>query len=289
MKCNLNTNEFDPQYLRLTKQNRILRKQLKTTINLLKVVCCLTLMFIGSLLIASNKIDDLTNEISRLENNSILLKDEISTLAIKNEELVGTFNYLSETLKTTFDMIVELDESNNTLKQDNHELQTIISKYEERAELFDKYEYAIIRDNGTRTDITYDNIKNLEQLVQEKEMTEETVDLVLSLAMTESNGKEKVNNKTSTARGYGQILSSTGEFVYCRLMDNSSYSHELAYDGDTNFAMMVNYLDYLNIKNRGNMTKVIDGYRGIESDDYKYKVDGYLSKAGLELNTLCLR
>ena len=288
MKCNkLTLNEkrsyeYDPQYLRLKSQNRTLRKQMKMITNLFKLVCIMMMVLIGSIIISANQINTLSNQVALLEEQNILLVE-------KNKELSSTFNYLSETLETTAQMVVELDNDNTTLVEDNYVLINTVKEYEKREELFDKYDYAIMRSNGSRTDITYDNIKNIQQLVEEKGMEKETVDLILSLAMTESNGNEKIDNKSSSARGYGQILSSTGEFVYCKLMDNDSYKHELAYDGDTNFAMMVNYVDYLDDKNKGDMNKTIINYRGVDEEYYKEKVDSYLAFANLSLNTIDLR
>lgn len=287
MKCNLKTTgndnyEFDPQYLRMKKENRILKNQLKTSMTFIKVVCCMAFFFAVVIMATSKKMESMEGEITRLKNTNAIL-------VAKDEDLTNSYNKMSETLKTTSEAAVELDNSLTELKKDNIDLQNRIKGYEEREELFDKYEYAIIRKDGTRTDITYDNIKNLEDLCSEKGMNQEAVNLVLALAMTESDGTEKVDNNSSTARGYGQILSSTGQFVYCRLMNNSNYTHQLAYDGETNFAMMVNYLDWLNDKHKGNLNGIINEYRGLKSTDYIVKVDKYLSKSNLSLNTLKIK
>ena len=76
-------------------------------------------------------------------------------------------------------------------------------------ELFDKYEYAIIDKYENRTDITYEQILTLEDLVKEYPIND--TDLILSIIMTESRGIETAQNSESTAKGYGQLLNSTAK------------------------------------------------------------------------------
>ena len=105
--------------------------------------------------------------------------------------------------------------------------------------------------------------------------------------MTESNGNANARNVSSSAVGLGQFLSGTGRFVYTSLMGNDVYNHqETASDSETNLEMMVYYLEYLDVENNHNIERVISCYRGIESPNYKYKINSYLAKNDLSLATI---
>lgn len=172
----------------------------------------------------------------------------------------------------------ELEEQNKSLVASNDEYCDIITRLRKREELFDKYEYAITRSDGSRTDITYEQLKTVEQLCKEKDID---TDLILSICMVESSGTENAKNGSSTARGYGQILSGTGEYVYEKLMKAGNYDHSLAYNGDLNLKMVIEYIDYLDERN-SSLYGVIENYRGDPSDldNYITKLDKYLSTKG---------
>lgn len=215
------------------------------------------------------------------------LKSENESLTEELQSVSEEFNTVSTLLADVSEIAVTLDSDNIQLKEDNMKLQEELISYQEKEELYNKYDYAIFREDGTRTDITYENLKTLEELTAEKGMTEESNQLILSIAMTESRGIETAENSTSTATGYGQFLSSTGKFVYTELMGNDSYKHsEIAKNGETNLEMMVHYIDYLDIKYGGNMTAVIDEYRGLHDESYMAKINKYLAKKDLSLASI---
>lgn len=223
---------------------------------------------------------------------------EISELRLENEalyeeigEFSDTYNQTVALLEKTSSMAYELDLENDALVNQANELQETINTYEERKELFNKYEWAIIRSDNTRTDITYERITSLEELAGEKGLSDDSVNLVLALAMTESQGIETAANSESSARGLGQMLESTARFTYEKLMGNGkgTYNHDMALDGDTNIAMMCYYLDYLGIKYDDNISLVLKEYRGEEDPEYNKKVDTYLAKAGTNIHSIVLR
>lgn len=194
-------------------------------------------------------------------------------------------------LEDTSSIAYELDIENESLVNQARELQETINTYEEREELFDKYEWAIIRSDNTRTDITYNRITSLEELAGEKGLSDDSVDLILALAMTESRGTESAANSESSARGLGQMLESTARFTYEKLMENGkgTYNHDMAFDGDINITMMCYYLDYLGIKYDDDITLVLKEYRGEENPEYNNKIDTYLAKGGTNLHSIVLR
>lgn len=225
-----------------------------------------------------------------------IMKSEIAELKASNEALVEEnkelsiqYNEVTEMLASVSEISVDLDKSNNLLKIENRAMSERIKEYQEREELHDKYDYAIERKDGSRTDFSYSELKTLEQLTEEKGLSKETNDLILSIAMTESNGKEDAVNSESTATGYGQFLSSTGKFVYTKLMGNKSYSHELAKDGKTNISMMVEYVAYLDDKYNGNIGNVLLEYRGVYDQAYLNKINNYLKIKNTSLDTINIR
>ncbi len=206
------------------------------------------------LLKVCNQYEDLAEEYDKLYN-------EYETVYEQNEQKDALIDDCRGEIQKLNSVLTEIDEQNKSLVTSNQEYYERICTYEEREELFDKYEYAIMRKDGSRTDLTYDQIKTVETLADEKGVD---TDLIFSIVMTESSGKEKASNSTSTARGYGQILSGTGEFVYTKLMKAGKYDHSLALDGDTNLQMMVYYLEYLCDRN-STINGVISNYRGDDS------------------------
>ena len=217
------------------------------------------------------------------------LKSTNEMLVEENKELSTQYNEISEMLASVSEISVDLDKSNNLLKIENKAMGERLKEYKEREELHDKYDYAIERKDGSRTDFSYSELKTLEQLTEEKGLSKETNDLILSIAMTESNGREDAVNSDSTATGYGQFLSSTGKFVYTKLMGNKSYSHELAKDGKTNISMMVEYVAYLDDKYNGNIGNVLLEYRGVYDQAYLNKINNYLKIKNTSLDTINIR
>lgn len=233
-------------------------------------------------------------KINTLQNQVESLTSENERLLLENEEIkadaklvADSFNDISEEFKSVSEVSTSLDNENKVLVEACKSKDEIISEYEDREELFDKYEYAILDKNGNRTDINYSDIKMLNELCDEKGLNNETVDLVLAIAMTESHGNENAKNDSSTATGFGQFLSGTGAFVYKELMGNNSYNHtQVAMSGTDNLEMMVYYIEYLDEEYNGNINEVINNYRGSNDPSYNRKLNEYLSTVGLSLDKI---
>ena len=239
-----------------------------------------------------NAYSNIFNKYKTVCEDYLDLRDQYTTLyesySKMYTEYMGNLNYsrkCEETIAGLSETVEELDQQNISLVKSNDEYFNLIQQYEEREELFDKYEYAIQRTNGTRTDITYDQLKTLELLAEEKDVD---TDLVLSITMVESSGIEDAVSTESTARGYGQILAGTGKMVYEKLMKEGKYNHDYALNGNTNLRMMVYYLRYLE-DNNITMYATIKGYRGEGGsilDDYIVKINNYLKYSGKSVSTL---
>ena len=258
-----------------------------------KLTACLIGM-VGLFVVSVVSIATLVVDNYSLRNDLTVASEKYDTLMADNQSLIAENQSLSSTyndavliLSDVSEIAYQLDQQNRTLNDDLNDALEKIKQYESREELFDSYEWALFRENGSRTDINYNDIVTLEELVDEKDLSDDTVDLVLAMAMTESNGNANARNISSSAVGLGQFLSGTGRFVYTSLMGNDVYNHqETASDSETNLEMMVYYLEYLDVKNNHNIERVISCYRGIESPSYKYKINSYLAKNDLSLATI---
>lgn len=258
-----------------------------------KLTACLIGM-VGLFVVSVVSIATLVVDNYSLRNDLTVASEKYDTLMADNQSLIAENQSLSSTyndavliLSDVSEIAYQLDQQNRTLNDDLNDALEKIKQYESREELFDSYEWALFRENGSRTDISYNDIITLEELVDEKDLSDDTVDLVLAMAMTESNGNANARNVSSSAVGLGQFLSGTGRFVYTSLMGNDVYNHqETASDSETNLEMMVYYLEYLDVKNNHNIERVISCYRGIESPNYKYKINSYLAKNDLSLATI---
>lgn len=258
-----------------------------------KLTACLIGM-VGLFVVSVVSIATLVVDNYSLRNDLTVASEKYDTLMADNQSLITENQSLSSTyndavliLSDVSEIAYQLDQQNRTLNDDLNDALEKIKQYESREELFDSYEWALFRENGSRTDISYNDIITLEELVDEKDLSDDTVDLVLAMAMTESNGNANARNVSSSAVGLGQFLSGTGRFVYTSLMGNDVYNHqETASDSETNLEMMVYYLEYLDVENNHNIERVISCYRGIESPNYKYKINSYLAKNDLSLATI---
>ena len=258
-----------------------------------KLTACLIGM-VGLFVVSVVSIATLVVDNYSLRNDLTVASEKYDTLMADNQSLIAENQSLSSTyndavliLSDVSQIAYQLDQQNRTLNDDLNDALEKIKQYESREKLFDSYEWALFREDGSRTDISYNDIITLEELVDEKDLSDDTVDLVLAMAMTESNGNANARNISSSAVGLGQFLSGTGRFVYTSLMGNDVYNHqETESDSETNLEMMVYYLEYLDVKNNHNIERVISCYRGIESPSYKYKINSYLAKNDLSLATI---
>ena len=258
-----------------------------------KLTACLIGM-VGLFVVSVVSIATLVVDNYSLRNDLTVASEKYDTLMADNQSLIAENQSLSSTyndavliLSDVSQIAYQLDQQNRTLNDDLNDALEKIKQYESREKLFDSYEWALFREDGSRTDISYNDIVTLEELVDEKDLSDDTVDLVLAMAMTESNGNANARNISSSAVGLGQFLSGTGRFVYTSLMGNDVYNHqETESDSETNLEMMVYYLEYLDVKNNHNIERVISCYRGIESPSYKYKINSYLAKNDLSLATI---
>ena len=247
----------------------------------------------------------------RLENKLLFFYSIIVTTALfyisylymnkSNEDIIKTQNYestiadltenrdfykenglqLAKSLNGMIEVCAELEIDRDYLIACNEEQAYERVELKEREELYDKYDYAIIW-NGERTDLDYDQLRYLEDIIQESSIPEP--DLVLAFVMTESHADHMAINPTSNARGYGQFLNSTARSLWVKQLGNNEddWEPELAFDPYLNLQLMVKYIDYL-YRRRGSIEGIIEGYTGGHSPGYFACIDAYLRRAGSSL------
>ena len=96
-------------------------------------------------------------------------------------------------------------------------------------------------------------------------------DLVLALIEVESHYKQYAKNKTSSARGYSQMISSTARSLSKKLGYKSYVHHVHAYDPNINLHLMVYYVSYL-LNTSNSLQSALVKYRGCNDQPYIRKV-----------------
>lgn len=236
-----------------------------------------TILMLIMFIILSNN----TNNIMQKAASDVMTKEtELQEMKSDYDSLKKNYNYLNGKYESMSNMVDELTSISTELDEQNKAYYEELKVLRERKELYDKYSYAIINDAGERTDIKYDQIITLKELLKESSIDDE--DLILAWIMTESNGNEKAKNTKSSAKGYGQILDGTSKFIYTNLMNNNNadWHSNIALNGDMNIEMMVTYIDYLYDKNNGDLYDIMRDYRGKQDiSGYVSKIDSYLENA----------
>ena len=276
---------------------------------LFSIICIMTTVFSFSRKTIAdttygNKLSEAESVISGLQKS---IEDRDKVIAEKESEItlyqndivtvVNEYNKLYNDFTATTDMNVDLSQQYEDLVNETNSENAELEDLKRRAELYDKYNYAIINqmdgnlpEDQKRTDITYDQIETLESLAKDNGLSEDAVSLVLAIAMNESRGQEKSKNPYSTATGYCGILNTTGKYLYEDIMGNEkgSYSHDLAYNGYINLELSLQYIKYLNDMYGGDTLSVVNSYRGYYDAAYDSQLDANLQRGGKSLYTLHL-
>ena len=212
--------------------------------------------------------------------------DYYCTLESNYNFLLDSYDSFNNTIDELTTIAQVLDDQNQSLVQSNQEYYEELEEFRKREELYDKYDYALYAGRN-RTDITYDQLLFLEDLLKDSTINDQ--DLILSWIMTESGGKEDARNSESTAKGYGQFLDGTSKFVYTSLLDRDGWTPSVALDGYINLEMMITYIDYLYEVNNGDLYEIMKDYRGKRDiTSYVAKIDSYLANVDKSVHDIYL-
>lgn len=277
---------------RLKSRNRTLRRLVLALSVFCVMLTTVTVISVKTMVKAnqeSQTLEERYNELQAIfeaQTDEIkLMKSQYIDLYDENTEVLEENEYLATSVLSLTDAMYAMEEQNVQLLDQSMIYKEAVEEYQEREELYDKYSYAIIRNDGSRTDITFDQLRTAEDMMTENGLDP---DLLLSIVMVESNGKEKAKSSISTARGYGQFLKATGKFVYENLMKAGTYDHSYALNGDTNIQMMAEYLNYI-IDNSNSLKSAIKWYRGEGGQvltNYISRIDSYLAVNGKSVDKL---
>lgn len=194
---------------------------------------------------------------------------------------IANLNCMIDNLEEVVD---KLDEQISNVTQVNQSYVDELNLLRTRAELYDKYEYAIM-DEGNRTELKYEEIQYGEELMIAKG---HNPNLMFGSIMVESRANPEAVNKESGATGYGQFLDSTAKWVWTKLLGNGGYYSDLRKDGTANIQMMAEYYDYLYDIYKGNTLKVVKHYSGNSTYEgasvYLAKVNSFTKKVGEVIN-----
>lgn len=228
------------------------------------------------------------------------LKSSVKAAVAEETVAVEKYNKSEQTAQSIFidyyvesmenselkDQIIDLqdtiNDSNATIQQQNN----TIKSYANKLEIKDNYEYALYTTTGKKTDISIEDIQDLKKEASELGMTQDSVDVVLAIALHESSGDEDAKNPSSTAAGLCGILNSTGEFVWEDVMGNSNYQYSMLFNGNTNLSISLNYLNYLSTVEGNNTEDILTDYRGIYSNEFLNFVNNYLEEKGKSISTI---
>ncbi|MCM1215915.1 MAG: transglycosylase SLT domain-containing protein [Lachnospiraceae bacterium] len=276
------TGQLKRKYVNTRRENAKLR-MLTLILGLGLTLSLLLLILVSISYIKNNNASELKN----LKSDYKQLTEDYNDMLLENSAYKETNAAYEETIRNMNGLIMDMQSQVETLTNSNNEYLKQLKIFYERDELYDKYEYAITRlDDGTRTDITYNQLANVEEEAKKRGID---TDLVLSIVMVESDGVETAKSSESTATGYGQFIYSTGKFVYEDLLHEGTYSSTVALNGDTNLTMMTAYLEHLADIWDEDIYMIMKNYRGKDGDildDYMARVDKYLATKGKELNEI---
>lgn len=246
------------------------KHMMRNIINILLVVVLLLLIYIAFML----------HENAKLNKELMIAKTNLASVSTKIRELNDYIEYQEDNIASMTETIESLNKQLQDVSDINHSYVDELNELRNRAELYDKYSYAIM-DGNNRTELTYAEIKLGEELMLEKGYDP---NLMFGTIMVESRANPNAVNPVSQATGYGQFLNSTAEYVWTRLLGNSNYSREIMKDGESNIKMMAAYYEYL-YNTKGSTYEVIKQYSGNSTDEgallYLSKINSFTNKVGV--------
>lgn len=258
----------------MTKSNKRIIRSLKAELSVTRLYSII--MTIGFCIMGILYMNQCNETHNQKVNLNTKFENEIEELKSDYKLAMQKLADYSETIVKLTTISETLDAQNKELVNANEEYYNELSELRTKAELYDHYSYALVDSCGNRTDITYEQLETLEELLADSKVNDQ--DLILAWIMTESGGNEKCKNPESTAKGYGQFLDGTSKFVYCNLLNKTNWNPSVALDGETNLEMMVAYIEYLYEANDENLYDTIRSYRG-KQDITKYvaRIDSFLA------------
>lgn len=217
-----------------------------------------------------------------------LHKEEIKEIEKEKSELNSVIEEKDNAIKQKDEEIQKISKSLDSKDQEISKLNEELIIFRERSELYDKYEIAVMNTNNKRTDLSYNDIKYIEEFSLSKKIPPSLMFYMMKL---ESNFNPKLQSSQSSARGLLQVIKGTGEYTHTKLMNKSisSYNHDDMFDPRINAEYSITYMDYLFDRSNGNVYEMMKRYSGGYSefgigDRYHQLVEGHMKKFGYSLS-----
>jgi soluble lytic murein transglycosylase-like protein len=197
------------------------------------------------------KYNNLQESYDELETNMKVLNKRYEDLKEEQAQNQEDYSSLQQENTDLKKVVKKTDKSLKKLKSDNlaiqKEYKALNKKYKKlakRKELYNKYGYAIKDTDGSRTDLSYEDLQYGVDLMKQYGYNPH---ILFSMGMVESNFNSDCYMNSTGAAGYLQIIPSTGKFIYKKLLHKKGkYVHsKIMKDTKLNIQMAVAYLDYL--------------------------------------------
>ena len=197
---------------------------------------------------------------------------QVAQLTTERDYHQANSQMFSDTTAELLNISTQLNVDRDALIADNEYLLYELDFYRHREELYNKYEYALFY-NGERTDITYEHLDSLEEMV--KGTSVPNPELILAIIGLESHFCATAHN-ASGASGFGQFMPGTASSVWKNLLGNDpdDWDPDMIYDPDLNLQMTVAYMDYL-IDKHGSPREALRQQSGSGTNDAH--LDGYIA------------
>ena len=134
----------------------------------------------------------------------------------------------------------------NQITELKAEIETISNTFDEYRDssaydfqILQKYWY-VLRDAPDNSGLAISDLIYLDELAESKDLNPH---IMTCIYKKESGYTVKIDNSKSSARGLGQILSSTGKSLYENVLQLGTYSHVYAYDAVTNITLTMELID----------------------------------------------
>lgn len=194
---------------------------------------------------------------------SYIIKSVENKYDEKISEINTVFNIAQNKLEDDLNEQVEINDMYlkeiNTVNSELDKANSIIKEFENRSELFNKYEIAVMNTNNSRTSLTYDDIEYVEKTANDFNVP---ADLLFYIMKIESNFNPSAKSSVSSATGAMQIIEGTGESIHYNILGRTTpYDHNIQLDFKTNVYYGAAYLGYL-FENYGDIDEVIMRYSG---------------------------
>lgn len=180
-----------------------------------------------------------TNEIAKLENAVMILKEEKIEMETKLEASQNEYLLVSEKLR-------RVEEEKNQQRIKNEKYLPIIKKA------------SVYSDSN----IMYMNMGFVEMVFTMSINKKVSPYVIFAIVDVESNFNSTARNKKSNAIGLGQITKGTGEFIHYNLMKRTDpYVHDSLLSASLNVQYMIEYVSYL-VRVRGSVDMALKQYCG---------------------------